>query len=232
MTISILAVDDEESILDLMEARLAAEGYRVARALSVKAANRLIATNDFDIAIIDIGLPDGDGLELVRKIRNSSRCGIIVVSGRGEMTDRILGLEIGADDYIVKPFHFRDLIARVRAVNRRLSVAVRTSIPEPDSAQRFGEYEINFLTRQVRRDDGVEIHLTSREFDVLWLLVAKSPRVLTRDSIIEAAFGGRKTLGGKPVDVIVSRLRDKLFGNGPDRQRIRTVAGRGYQLIR
>lgn len=231
LTISILAVDDEESILALMELRLAAEGYRVAKAISAKSANRLIATEDFDIAVIDVGLPDGDGLDLVRKLRNCSRCGIIVVSGRGEITDRILGLEVGADDYIVKPFHFHDLIARIRALMRRLPARTPTSTLE-DSVRRFGEYEINSLTRQVLRDGGTEVHLTTREFDVLWFLVINAPQVLTRDAIIEAAFGGKKILAGRPVDVIISRLRDKLFSNGSDRLRIRSVAGRGYQLIK
>lgn len=229
MTISILAVDDEESILELMEGRLAAEGYRVLRASSVKMANQFVATEEFDIAIIDIGLPDGDGLELVRTIRKYKKCGIIVVSGRGEITDRVLGLEIGADDYIVKPFHFRDLLARIRAVSRRIPTAA-TSPPEV-SVRRFGEYEVNSLTRQVRREDGSEVLLTTREFDVLWVLAINAPQVLTREAIIQAAFGGKKTLGGRPVDVIVSRLRDKLFASESDRFRIRSVAGRGYQLI-
>ncbi len=228
---SILVVDDEKEILDLIEGRLTTEGYRVVRARSFGAASRKLAEEPFDIVILDVGLPDGSGLDLVQKIRKTSTTGIIVVSGRGEVADRVVGLEVGADDYIVKPFHLRDLLARVRALARRLGdVTAVPQIAKPTS-RRFCGYEIDPKSRSLRVIDGPELYLTSREFEVLWTLVENAPMVLTREAILNAAFGVGHEYGGRPVDVLISRLREKLFPDGSGHLRIRTVRGRGYQLL-
>jgi DNA-binding response OmpR family regulator len=221
-------VEDEVEILNLIEVFLGKEGYRVVKANSKRAADIALSKEEFEIVVIDIGLPDGDGLELVKKVRTSAESGIIVISGRGELADRVLGLELGADDYIVKPFHVRDIVARVRAVGRRISAQQARQRISP---RHFCGYEIDKTARVLKQPEGTELSLTAREFDVLWALVESSPRVLTRESIVEAAFGRGYAFAGRPVDGLISRLREKLFPDGSGHLRIRTVRGRGYQLV-
>ena len=228
---SILVVEDEQEILDLIEGRLTTEGFRVVRARSFGVASRKLAEEPFDIVILDVGLPDGSGLDLVQKIRKTTTSGIIVVSGRGEMADRVIGLEIGADDYIVKPFHLRDLLARVRALARRLGEAAASQQITQTVTRQFCGYEIDPKSRSLKAIDGQELYLTTREFEVLWILVENAPMVLTREAILNATFGIGHEYGGRPVDVLISRLREKLFPDGSGHFRIRTVRGRGYQLL-
>lgn len=230
LTQSVLVVDDESSVLNLIEGCLSSEGYRVVTALSLNVAYQRLAEEEFKIVIVDIGLPDGDGLDLVHKVRASSSSGIIVVSGRGQVADRVVGLEVGADDYIVKPFHVRDLLARVRAVGRRLSELTAAAGHQQRPTRRFCGFEINAETRQLRLVEGKEISLTTREFDVLWTLVENAPAVLTREAIVHAAFGPGHAVGGRPVDGLIARLREKLFPDGSGHLKIRTVQSRGYQL--
>lgn len=231
MTGSVLVVDDERAILDLIEKRLSAEGYRVVTALSLSAASQRLSEERFEIVVIDLGLPDGDGLDLVQEVRRTSLSGIIVVSGRGELADRVVGLEVGADDYIVKPFHQRDLLARVRALGRRLSEGVAARHGLQNISRQFCGYEIDPASRILKVIDGKELYLTSREFDVLWTLVENAPMLVSREAILDATFGAGHKFGGRPVDVLINRLRDKLFPDGTGRLRLRTVRGRGYRLL-
>lgn len=230
MTTSILVVDDEQGILNLISNRLSAEGFRIVEALSLSSASQCLSSENFDIVIIDIGLPDGNGLELVKQARINSSSGIIVVSGKGDITDRVLGLEIGADDYIVKPFHLRDLVARVRSLKRRITERNVGLTSNRNTTRNFCGFQIDRLGRTVTVIDGGEIYLTDREFDVLWALVENAPLVLSREVIINTAFGVGHEVAGRPIDGLISRLREKLFPDGSGRLRIRTVRGRGYQL--
>jgi DNA-binding response OmpR family regulator len=196
--------------------------------LSLCTAQRCLAEEQIDIVIVDIGLSDGNGLDLVKQVRSTGSSGIIVLSGRGEVADRVLGLEFGADDYIVKPFHSRDLLARVRALERRLPA--RTSGTKNDATREFCGYVIDPTRRRLAAIDGDDVQLTTREFDVLWVLVASAPSVVTREAIVDAAFGAGHSVGGRPVDGLICRLREKLFPDGSGHLWIKTVRGRGYQL--
>lgn len=227
---SVLVVDDEKAILDLVQNCLSVEGYVVATALSLKAAHRCLAEEEIDIVIVDIGLADGNGLDLVQQVRSTGSRGIIVLSGRGDLTDRVVGLEIGADDYIVKPFHFRDLLARVRALERRLLSRTTGVDSAHRSVHQFCGYEIDPATRRLALIGGGDLHLTTREFDVLWALVVNAPSIVTREAIVAAAFGPKHRVGGRPVDVLICRLREKLFPDGSGQVGIKAVRGRGYQL--
>ena len=230
MNLDILAVDDECAILELVKNSLSRDGHNVTTSSSLYRAKGYLDRDKFDLFIVDIGLTDGNGLDLVRSIRTVSSSWIIILSGRSDLTDRILGLELGADDYIMKPFHVRELQARVRVVQRRLENRREQSQKADTTSRKFCGYVVDSAKRSVTKAGGMELHLTAREFDVLWALLQNSGRVLSRESILLAAFGTRHEVGGRPVDGLIFRLREKLFPDGSGAQRIKTVHGRGYQV--
>ena len=230
MTLRILVVDDENAILDMVRRSLSGDGHHVAVAGSLHVARACLEDGEFDLFIIDIGLSDGSGLDLVQTIRRQLPGWIIVLSGRQDVTDRVVALELGADDYIVKPFHLRELRARVQAGQRRLSPGGEPTLENGQDLRHFCAYTIDFGRRSVTQQGGGELHLTTREFDVLWALLSQNRKVVTREAIVKAAFGDQHAMGGRPVDGIISRLRDKLFPDGSGPQYIRTIHGRGYQI--
>ena len=230
LPLKILAVDEDIEILELVENALAGDGHSVSKTSTLKQALLKLEEEMFDLFIIDIGLTDGNGLDLVRKIRGGFSGGIIVVSGRGHLADRVLGLELGADDYIVKPFHVHEMQARVRAVQRRLPLHSANFIRSNNAVHRFCGYEIDATKRSLNLIDGEEIHLTTKEFDVLLVLVENVNKVLKREEIVNAAFGKGHEMGGRPVDGLIGRLRGKLFKDGTGTLRIKTIRGLGYQL--
>lgn len=230
MTLRILAVDDEADILELIHSSLSDEHYYIAGVSTLAKARKLLADEQFDLILVDIGLTDGSGLDFVQKIRTYFSGGIIILSGRSDMVDRVVGIELGADDYIVKPFHLRDFRARIRTVQRRLLQRDADQQPPDKNSIRFCGFEMNTLKRSVKAVDGDEMHLTTREFDVLKVLVENRDKVVTRDCIVSAAFGSRHQFGGRPVDGLVSRLREKLFPDGSGHLRLKTVRGQGYHL--
>jgi len=214
----ILVVDDEETICEFLEMGLGHEGYRVERATDGDSALRMAAHLKPDLVILDVMLPGIDGIEVCQRIASVSNVPIIMLTARGELHDRIAGLDGGADDYIVKPFRFQELVARVRAVLRRHGKTVHQTL-------RYGDVVLNRETREVWRSSA-PVALTPREFDLLELFLAHPRQVFSRDTILNRLWGYHYVGDTNVVDVHISALRDKLGDS--DRRLIQTVRGVGY----
>jgi two-component system phosphate regulon response regulator OmpR len=219
----VLIVDDDERLNEVLSEYLTRFGFSVRTAARPSAGLRVLATDAPDLLILDVMLPEMDGLALCRKVRETSRVPIIMLTARGDVPDRILGLELGADDYLPKPFEPRELVARMQAVLRRGARDEREVV-------RVGGVEVNWTTRTASVD-GRALDLTTAEFEVLGFLARNAGRVLSRERIIEGTHDVAWEAFDRSVDVLVSRLRQKL-GDDPKRPRyIRTVWGVGYGFI-
>lgn len=215
-----LVVDDEESILDFVEMGLRYEAFEVDLARDGPAALTAFAARRPDLVILDLNLPGLDGLDVCREIRRMSDVPIIMLTARGEVDERVEGLEAGADDYVPKPFKFKELLARVRAVLRRRTTAVERVL-------RFGGLSLNRDTREVFLE-GRPVQLTPREFDLLEVFMLHPRQVMTRDVLLDRIWGTDYIGDGNLIEVHVSALRDKLGDR--ERRLIRTVRGLGYAL--
>jgi len=220
----VLLVDDDEKLSALLTEYLGGFGIAVRAAAHPEDGLRMLRADPPDLLILDVMLPGMDGFALCRKVRETSRVPIIMLTARGEVTDRVVGLEIGADDYLAKPFEPRELVARIQAVLRRRD-------PHPDDERvRAGGLEIN-VTARVARLGGQALDLTTAEFDLLVLMARNRGRVMSRDRIMSGTRGVDWEAFDRSVDVLVSRLRQKL-GDDPKRPAfIRTVRGAGYTFI-
>src|SRR5918997_6211256 len=216
----VLVVDDEQSILDFVEMGLQYEGFIVELAQDGPSALAAVASRRPDMVVLDLNLPGLDGLEVCRRLRTSSDVPIIMLTARGDVDERVEGLEAGADDYLPKPFKFKELLARVRAVLRR-----RTSAAE--RVLKFGTLELNRDTREVFLD-GRPIHLTPRELDLLDVFMLHPRQVMTRDILLDRVWGTDYLGDGNLIEVHISALREKL--GDQERKLIRTVRGVGYAL--
>jgi len=219
---TILVVEDETSIASFVSAYLRNAGYDVRAASSAKAALVDLAGALPSLIVLDLNLPDGDGVELCRRIRKSSDVPILMLTARDEDVDKIIGLEVGADDYMTKPFNPRELVARVKSVLRRASPERRRSETEE---LRHGELVINSGKREVYVGDE-EIRLAPKEFDLLWELLDHRGIVLTRDQLLERVWGYTFAGDTRTVDVHVRQIRRKLGDASP----IVTVWGVGYKV--
>lgn len=220
-----LVVDDEPNIAALLTETLEGEGFDVIVAADGMAALRRARAHAPDLVILDIGLPGLDGFEVCRALRKESAAPILVVSARGSEVDRVVGLELGADDYVVKPFSPRELAARVRAVMRRSGQP-----PVPAGKKRIvGDLAIDAERREVNVG-GKPVSLKPREFDLLWLLARNEGRVFTRDQLIEAVWGFDFEGDPRTVDVHVRRLRRALDDSADAPRYLHTVHGLGYKL--
>ena len=215
---SVLVVDDEPGILDFVEMGLAQDGIRVLRATSSAAGLAIARSERPDLMIIDVGLPDGDGYELLGRVRADSDVPVIMLTARGTVEDRVRGLDMGADDYVAKPFHFAELLARVRAQLRR-----HASGADSGAVLEVGDLTIDRRARQVRRGERA-VELTAREFELLELLAREAGRVLSKDSILERLWG--YAFDDNLVVVYVGYLRRKLG----EPALIHTIRGAGYVL--
>jgi two-component system response regulator RegX3 len=213
----LLLVEDDDAIAEPLAKGLEREGFTVRRAGNAADA---LAAPVADLVLLDLVLPDLDGYEVCRRLRARSDVPIIVITARGDEVDRVVGLELGADDYLVKPFGFRELVARIRAVTRRRQ-------PRPDEPRPVlvGPLELDRRTRRVRMA-GVDVALTAKEFDLLALLASDAGRVLTRQEILEAVWDAHWYGPTKTLDVHVASLRRKLG----DPAVIETVRGVGFRL--
>jgi DNA-binding response OmpR family regulator len=221
---SVLIIDDDERLNTLLTEYLGRFGFAVRSATHPESGLRALKTEPPDILILDVMLPDMDGFAVCRKVRESSRIPIVMLTARGEVTDRIVGLELGADDYLPKPFEPRELVARMQAVLRR------GKTEEEEETLRVGGLEVNWMTRSARLD-GILLPLTSAEFELLGLLVRNRGRILSRDRIMDATRGVDWEAYDRSIDVLVSRLRQKL-GDDPRRPAfIRTARGTGYSFV-
>ncbi len=220
----VLIIDDDERLNTLLAEYLRRFNFAVTTATHPDAGLRALRSGAADILILDVMLPEMDGFALCRKVRESSRIPIIMLTARGEVTDRIVGLELGADDYLPKPFEPRELVARIQAVLRR-------GRPEeaPD-VLRAGPVEVNWTTRSARLH-GAELELTGAELELLGLLVRNRGRVLSRERIMDETRGVDWDAYDRSIDVLVSRLRQKLGDDAKRPSFIRTVRGAGYTFI-
>jgi two-component system response regulator RegX3 len=228
---TILLVEDEDSIALPLAAALEREGYATRITGSAPEAIALAAELEPDLVLLDVMLADGSGLDVCREVRRHSRVPIIMLTARGDETDRVVGLELGADDYVVKPFSARELVARIRAVLRRVPDAAPEAAPAIADAQaiRAGGLTVDVAQRLVVLD-GEEIGVTRREFDLLALLASNAGTVLTRERLIDEVwdtnwFGSTKTL-----DVHISTLRKKLGDDAADSRYLHTVRGVGFRF--
>ncbi|SEO91967.1 two-component system, OmpR family, response regulator [Salinihabitans flavidus] len=226
----ILVLEDDPKVGALIVEGLREDGYEVVATENCNEAKREFASAAFDLLIIDVLVPDGNGMELALDIRRESDVGIIIITGHGDETDRIIGLELGADDYILKPFRVRELRARVRALLRRMTVAM----PNQDEVIReeleFHGFLLDPRRRRVIDPAGQTVSLTTLEFDLLNVLVENRNMVMTRDEISRSMRGERSPIDHRSIDGLISRIRRKLFENGQGLEVIKTIHGRGYIL--
>jgi two-component system, OmpR family, response regulator len=226
----ILIVDDQREICDLVQEYLSGEGYRVSTAQSGGEMSKVMAQSPVDLVILDLMLPGEDGLTLARSLRQDlPNVGIIILTGRGEIVDRIIGLEMGADDYLPKPFHLRELLARVKSVLRRASSrgAEKQSTPSRSKA-RFAGWNLDLSSRELFSPAGREVRLTTGEFDLLAAFVNNANQVLTRDRLLDLARNREAGPFDRTIDVQVGRLRRKLEDDPQRPTMIKTVRGSGY----
>jgi two-component system, OmpR family, response regulator len=224
----ILIVDDQQDICDVVQQYLAGEGYRVSVAHDGVAMRRIMAADPVDLVILDLMLPGEDGLTLARRTREGSGVGIIMLTGRGEALDRIIGLEMGADDYLAKPFHLRELLARVKSVLRRVSIRGPERPATSHTKARFLGWLLDLATRELTAPDGTEVRLTTGEFDLLAAFVNNPNAVLSRDRLLELARNREAGPFDRTIDVQVGRLRRKLEADLENPTLIKTVRGTGY----
>ncbi len=227
----ILIVDDHREIRDLVSRALTKEGFRVSAAADGRAMRKILADGRIDLILLDLMLPGEDGLSLCRSLRAESAIPIIMLTAKGEEVDRVIGLEMGADDYLSKPFGSRELVARIKAVLRR-SQETRSkgdSEQRPKSYQ-FDRWGLDTGARALLRDDGVTVPLSTGEYDLLIALVERPQRVLNRDQLLDLARGRSAAGLDRSIDTQVSRLRKKLELDPGDPQIIKTVWGGGYMF--
>ncbi len=226
MAATILVVEDEEAILNLIVAYLKAEGYVVRVARDGREALQLARLNRPDLVILDLLLPEMDGLEVCQKLQQEGGPYVLMLTARAEEIDKVVGLSVGADDYMTKPFSPRELVARVKAILRRSRHGPAASEP---SLLRFHDLTIDPERREVRRREAL-ITLTAREFDLLYTLAAYPGRVFTREQLLERVWGHDFERVDRVVDVHISLLRRKLEDDPAEPTIIQTVRGVGYKF--
>jgi two-component system alkaline phosphatase synthesis response regulator PhoP len=228
MTHRILVVDDEPSVTDLLAYNLRKAGYEISLASDGSEALRLARQSSPDLILLDLMLPEVDGLDVCRELRKTSAVPIIMLTARGEEIDRVVGLELGADDYVSKPFSVRELLGRIKAVLRR----AQTNESTDESAiilRGKGGLQLNLESRIVSVDDNV-LPLTRLEFDLLNLFLTNAKRVLTRERLLEQAWGYDFIGDTRAVDSAIKRLRAKLREASTEADSIEAVRGIGYRL--
>ena len=222
----ILMIEDDESLAAMVAEYLAGLGFTVVTRANAASGLEALRVATFDALILDVMLPDADGFEVCRRVRADSELPILMLTARGDETDRIVGLEIGADDYLPKPFNPRELAARLRAILRR-----RNGSGTRSETLRFGRLEID-RSAHVVRVDGAERALTGYQFDLLWTLARNAGRVMSRDALMDKLRGAELELFDRSLDVHVSRIRAAIEDDPKHPRRILTVRGAGYLFAR
>ena len=246
----IAVLDDEVDITQLLANYLRGHGYRVTPVHNGHSLMALMPLDPPALVLLDLGLPGEDGFKIARQLCEHWHCGLVIVTGRGDSVDKVVGLEVGADDYVTKPFDLRELLARIKAVLRRLSpdnlpnetlTAGASPAPQAPAAApvtltsklRFAGWELDTAARRLTNPHGVEVALTGGEFDLLRAFAQHAGRVLSRDFLLEQTRGREAGPFDRTIDVQVGRLRKKLEPNTPDGQQpqlIKSVRGAGYIL--
>jgi two-component system OmpR family response regulator len=226
----LLVVDDDAELRNLLREYLGQAGFRVTAVADGRQMQRALDAARFDLVILDVMLPGEDGLSLCRRLRAGSRIPILMLTARGDEVDRIVGLEMGADDYLSKPFNPRELLARVKSVLRR-AVSLPENLADEDVRRfRFADWTLDTHTRQLRSPNGVVVDLSGAEYKLLRMLLEHPHRVLTRDQMLEFTQGREANAFDRAVDVQIGRLRRKLGDDPREPRLIKTVRNEGYVL--
>lgn len=226
----LLLVDDERDIRDPLADYLGRNGYRVHKAENAAAARQLLAAREIDLALVDVMMPGEDGLSLTGFVRATTGIPIILLTARAEETDRIVGLELGADDYVTKPFSPRELLARIKAVLRRAGEANnRVRAPEAENFA-FGPWVLKTGERELVDREGVAIPLSTGEYNLLHAFVTHPRRVLSREQLLDMSQGRELAAFERSIDNHISRLRKKIEEEASEPKLIKTVWGGGYML--
>lgn len=226
MSPSLLLIEDDRALAAMVAEYLGRAGYRVEQAGTANEGLARARREAFDAVVLDVMLPDGDGFDVCRDIRTQSAVPILMLTARGDAADRIVGLELGADDYLPKPFEPRELLARLRAILRR-----GRATKSPREVLRFGRLEIDRDARVVSID-GEERTLTSHQFELLWVLASQAGRVLSRDALMDRLRGHGVEAFDRSLDVHISRIRAAIEDDPKNPRRILTVRGAGYVFAR
>ena len=226
---TLLIVDDDAGIRDLLSRYLGEQGFAVRVAGDATEMDAVLAEGKIDLIILDLMLPGEDGLSIARRLQTSHKLPVIMLSARGEEMDRIIGLEVGADDYLPKPFSPRELLARIRAVLRRRGGPCEPDGDGENGIFRFGDFRLNLKSRSLRRTDE-EVPLTTGEFNLLQAFVEHPDRALSRDQLVDFIKGYDRSPFDRSIDVRVTRLRQKIEDDPKSPQFIHTVWGVGYMF--
>ncbi len=235
-SIHILVVDDDREIRELLAKFLTKHGYRVSTAADAREMDRVLADWSIDLVVLDIMMPGEDGLTACRRLRAGSPIPIIMLTAMGEDTDRIVGLEMGADDYLAKPFNPRELLARIKAVMRRVGTDGPPPAAEPEEvgdkrqAHVFEGWRFDLASRDLTSPDGVRVDLSGGEYELLAAFVTHPQRVLNRDQLLDLARGRSAQPFDRAIDVQVSRLRRKIECDPKQPALVKTVRGGGYMF--
>ncbi len=227
---SVLLIDDDVELGELLKEYLSMEGFELTAVHDGESGLQQALSGDYSLVLLDVMLPKKNGFEVLRELRQKSSIPVIMLTARGESVDRVLGLEHGADDYIPKPYHHHELMARIKALFRRIEM----SAEEPESTSnelKVGELELNPATRTATRS-GEELPLTGAEFGVLQCLMENVGDLVDKDSLSMAALGRQLMAYDRSIDMHVSNLRKKLGKRDDDSDWIKTVRSRGYMLVR
>jgi len=229
-TTTVLIVDDDEEIRELLATYLAGFSIRAQGVGDGKAMRSAMAGTRFDVIILDLMLPDEDGLSLCRQLRRTMDIPIIILTARGESADRVVGLELGADDYVMKPFDPRELVARIHTILRRTRDGKKRDVADVDGDNqwRFDGWTINRVSRQLVTPQGMVVPLSNAEFRLLLVFIERPHRVLSRDQLMDAARGHSAGAFDRSIDLLVSRLRQKLEDDSREPKFLKTVRGEGY----
>ena len=224
----ILAVDDDPTIRQLMVDYLGQNALRVTAVADGRAMQAVLDEQVVDLVVLDLRLQAEDGMALARRLRDESAIPFIMLTGRADEADRVLGLELGADDYLTKPFSPRELLARIRTVLRRRRAEVRQGRPDGVRAFRFDGWELNLNTRRLAAPDGTQVALSNGEFSLLVVLLGAPQRILTRDQLLDLSRLHNDEVYNRSVDVQIMRLRRKIEKDPGEPRYIRTERGAGY----
>ena len=228
----VLVVDDHRDIRELLSRYLAQHGFRVSAAEDATAARRILKSAAIDLVVLDVMMPGEGGLQLTRSLRESGDMPVILLTAMGEDTDRVVGLEMGADDYLTKPFNPRELVARIRAVLRRAQALPRPRDPAADAGRlRFDRWELDLARRELLDESGVAVPLSTGEFRLLAALLERPGLVLTRDQLLDLTRGRAAGLFDRSIDNQISRLRRRVERDPARPELIKTVRGDGYSFV-
>lgn len=225
---TILVVDDDVEITTLLTDYLARFGYKTLAAGDAATMRSVLSSHAVDLVVLDVMLPGTDGITLARELRQHSRLPIIMLTARSDPYDRVLGLEMGADDYMAKPFEPRELVARIQTVMRRLAADGTPASTGPDEVVRFDGWELHCVERHLLSPQGVVVPLSNAEFRLLCTFLRMPRRIFSRDQLMEQARGRAMDAFERSIDLLVSRLRTKLADDPRSPSMIRTVRGAGY----